>query len=427
MNKKTYYPIQETLYETTLSNGMEIKILPKPGFARTSVSVVVKFGSMDQTLVNKTTKETISFPEGMAHFLEHMIFESNDLNVSKEFSLLGSHVNAYTTSNKTMYYFVTTNGYLKPMRLLLDTILNPSLHEEAIQKEMQIIEKEIQMYQDDLEQQILLDGLKKMYQNHPVQQDIAGTKETIHQINEENLKLAFTNYYQPQNMILVVTGPVSPEEIVEELQNYRFPNQIDTSKWEKQIEPDFISIPSEKFVETKDIKTDLVLMAFKMTALPLDQSLDLVVEEIKYSMFLEHFFGKSSNFYEALSKAKQINNTFDYSVSMDKTYGYALFFAETKKPEELSKQLPKMIQSIDESMFDENLFLSQKRKLVGQFVQIFNSVTQLNGFLAEYASKNINVFDFIDQINRITKADLMKYHQVIQDSPVVFYQYHRQK
>jgi predicted Zn-dependent peptidase len=195
--------VQETIYEETLANGLKLHILPKPGFAKTEVALTVAYGAVDRDIVLKDGT-SVRFPDGTAHFLEHMLFESESENISNCFSATGSSVNAYTSPTRTSYFFSTTNGVLAPLDLLLNLVFFPNFTEEFVDKERQIIAKEIQMYQDDLDQTIYEDALDAMFVDHPIRSDVAGTEESIGKIDEKWLKMAYDTFYHPANLHLVV-------------------------------------------------------------------------------------------------------------------------------------------------------------------------------------------------------------------------------
>ncbi|MFA5466692.1 MAG: pitrilysin family protein, partial [Candidatus Izemoplasmatales bacterium] len=212
MLKVTEYPtFKETVISKKLASGLNVVILPKSGFVRKSATLVVPFGSLSHK-VKLSETEGATFPPGTAHFLEHMLFETTHENNSRKFALLGASVNAYTTYNRTAVYFSTTNGFVETLTVMFDMIMSASFTEEGIAKERAIIEKEILLYRDEPEQQLYYDLIKLMYPNHPIHYDIAGSEETIKEIDKELLKKAYAAFYHPQAMLLVLSGDFAIEE-----------------------------------------------------------------------------------------------------------------------------------------------------------------------------------------------------------------------
>ncbi|MBU1145435.1 MAG: insulinase family protein [Firmicutes bacterium] len=426
MKTTTYSPIQETLIETTLSSGMRVIFLPKKDFSRVAVSLQIKFGSTDQFITLKKTKEQKEFYEGTAHFLEHMIFENEQNDVSKAFSLLGASVNAYTTSNRTSYYFSTTNPVVEPLKLLLDTVFNPTLHEDAILKEKAIIQKEITMYQDDLDQSLYYDLLHQMYKDHPIKNDVAGSEESLLLIHSELLRNAFYTFYHPKNTLLVITGDVNQEEVFDFLKNYQF--LFPFKKHQDFIKADKLEAVSSKKKSAeiiKDVVTDLVMIGILIHRDAKLSPQKAAIEEISLLLLLDNYLGKSSPNYQELNKKQLINSTFDYSASSEETYGHIILYTETKKPKQSIKEMESLLTLLQDYQIDSKRFIIQKRKLVGQFVQIFNSITQTNNFIAEYALRGMNAFTFLSILEKITENDLYGMVHYFQENAIVSIHYHK--
>lgn len=423
MRKTELEPLHETICEFTLPSGLQVVILPKKGFSRMNVSLQVAFGSIDLNY-RQPSGSLKKLPEGIAHFLEHMIFENEDKDVSKSFSMIGANINAYTTFNRTVYYFTTAKTLFEPLKMLLHTVFHPTFETQLIEKEKAIILSEIQMYNDDLEQSLYYDLMKKMYPNHSISTDIAGTRDSILEIDAGILQEAFRIFYQPNNCVLFICGDVIPEEIEQFFQqdNMDFPVSTD-SEIERVYANEEAEVEKHSFSLKKDMKNHMLLLGLKMNMNHLSLR-EKAMTELKLILLLDNFFGKSSQNYQYLEQKQLINNTFDDSVSIEESFAHVLFFSETKNPSRLNQELRKMLLDIKNQPIDEWRFQIQKRKIVGQFIQIFNSPAEVSQLFLEYHLKGLTLPELIAEAENIESIDLIKLYDVIQESALIDFTYH---
>ncbi len=415
-------PLHETIVEFVASNGLNVRILPKKGFVKTSVSLQIAFGSIDVTVKNSTGE--YRYPDGIAHFLEHMIFENTDKDISKTFTELGASVNAYTTYNRTLYYFTTASPVEEPLTLLLDTVFHPEFDAEQIEKERKIISSEIQMYQDDLEQSLYYDTMKLMYNHHPISSDIAGTTDSISLIDADYLQSAFDVFYHPENALLVISGDIDINFIRNvvnaKMDTFRFgPHQIVAPL----IEPETGKIDPLLLSLKKDMMNSFVMIGIRLD-LPKMKLSELALEEMKLLLFMDNFFSKSSEFYKKLQKQKAINNNFDFSVTVEDTFAHVLLFAETSAPEKTASMIKSMLLEMKASLLDNDRFVIQKRKIIGQFVQIFNSTSNASALVSEYALKDTRIDELISSIESFRIEDLIPIVELISPEKIVEVIYH---
>ncbi|MBU1020178.1 MAG: insulinase family protein, partial [Firmicutes bacterium] len=213
MTKTEFYRIKETLYHEVLPNGLNIFMLPKTGFHKTYVTFSTSLGSIT-TKIAKKDGTIIDLPEGIAHFLEHKLFEQSDGDISMLFSENQASVNAFTQNNRTTYLFSCTDKLKENIKLLLEFVQNPVFTEKGIEKEKGIITQEIKMYEDDPNTVSYMGILNNMFQTHPVKIDILGTVDSISNINKEILEITHQTFYSPKQMVLFVTGNFEVDEIV---------------------------------------------------------------------------------------------------------------------------------------------------------------------------------------------------------------------
>ena len=210
MNGHFYRALDETLYTGRLKNGLTVKVVPRPGFTRKTAYLVTDYGSIHQDFLLEGRQ--YHAPAGVAHFLEHKMFELPGRDVSAEFAALGANVNAFTSYDMTAYYFSCTDRFEENLRLLLEFVSTPYFPEESVRREVGIIEQEIAMYEDSPDR-VYESLMSAMYREHPIRVPILGTRESIREITPELLKVCHRAFYTPANMILCVVGDADPEEV----------------------------------------------------------------------------------------------------------------------------------------------------------------------------------------------------------------------
>lgn len=232
MITKKYDDILEELIEINHKSGLKVYIIKKPKFNKTYVSLTTKFGSNNSSIINESGKVT-TIPKGIAHFLEHKLFERNGEDISTVFAQNGASVNAYTMNNRTTYLFTATKKKIENTKLLLDFVFNPLFTKKGIEKEKSIIAQEIKMYQDQASSVAYSTLQANLYETHPIKDDILGSIESIKAIDKEILKNTHNAFYHPSNMVLLLTGNVDVKKVETLLDSYEiktkqthFPNHV---------------------------------------------------------------------------------------------------------------------------------------------------------------------------------------------------------
>jgi len=418
--------VQETIYEETLANGLKIHILPKLGFAKKEVALTVAYGAIDREAVSLNQPETrLSFPEGTAHFLEHMLFESENENIANRFSACGASVNAYTSSTKTSYFFSTTNGVKEPLDLLFNLVFNPHYTPDLVEKERKIITKEIQMYQDDLDQSIYEDTLDAMYFNHPIKADIAGTEASIGKIDQSVLDLAYETFYHPANIHLVVVGDVDPDAIVAWARAHAFSKvEHHQPQFTRIVCRESAEVKKRQIAKKKDVKTDMLMLGIKLDSTVMKSALANDMEEIRLAFLFDNVFGKTSLAYRNLMDHQLINDTFEFSVTVEDDYGFILLYTETKKPAKTKKALLDLLAHLPDHFTDEERFLVSKRKLLGNYIQTFDHISALSSFLTEYFITGVDLFQLFETIHKVEFSDLKTLYAGISEQAIAVVHYH---
>ena len=211
MERRYYEKLDETLFTGRLSNGLTVQIVPRPGSERYVAYFVTDFGSIHRRF--RLDGREYEMPAGIAHFLEHKMFELPDRDVPAEFAALGANVNAFTSHDLTAYYFSCTRNFEASLRLLLEFVSTPYFTEESVEREMGIIDQEIAMNEDDPGSREFNLLMSRMYGAHPVREEILGTRDSIRQITHKKLHLCHRAFYTPANMTLCVVGDVDPDRI----------------------------------------------------------------------------------------------------------------------------------------------------------------------------------------------------------------------
>ncbi|HOP57126.1 MAG TPA: pitrilysin family protein [Bacillota bacterium] len=396
----------EKMLDIRLTNGLRVVVLPKKGFFRKAVTLIIPFGSEDENI--ECQDEKMSFPAGSAHLLEHLLFESQDGFYTRKFTEIGSTANAYTTNNRTAIYFSTVGAIDEPLKLLFEMLENVDFRKDAINKEKKIVSEEISLYDDDVEQSLYFDLMRSLYRSNPVKNDIAGSKESLRTISAGTLEKAFSCFYRYQNMILVIAGDVDKEAIITLLENLASDNVLvnDHFKRIRKIDPE--GLAREYYTEKRDLRNSIVMMGIKLENSVLRTPMEAALEEIKGYLFLENYMGKMSGRELELQKQGLVNDTFDFSLSVTTNYGHIILYSETKKPEETMEAFRNLFALTREHIVKPDDLERQKRKMIGDFVLAFDSVSRSCSLLSEYLARGADIFVIMDAINRMTPKDLQE-------------------
>ena len=370
------------------SSGLTVYVSEKPDFASASVVYGTRFGSVN-TSFKTPNGETITVPDGTAHFLEHKLFESEKGDAFTEYSQTGANANAYTSFDRTCYIFSCTSDFEKNLDILLGFVNDPYFTPETVQKEQGIIGQEIKMYDDSPSWAVLFDILKAMYHTHPVKIDIAGTVDSIAEITDKTLFECYNKFYNPSNMFLCVAGNVNAERIAAAVEAKL------ANKASREIEPFVLDEPTgivKNFTKRK--------MAVSMPLFYLGIKDDDFENTPRFSaiseIVLNIICGKASPLYEKLLNEGLINSEFGFEHFHGPSYSALLFGGESTDPEKVKSALTTEINRIKNEGVDEKLFESVIRSLYGKAVRQFDSADDTVSMLTDSAVLNVGPFDFID-------------------------------
>lgn len=400
------YPrLNETLYTDTLPNGLTVYVLPKNGFKKTYAAFSTKYGSIDNHFKVEGSQE-IKVPDGIAHFLEHKMFEEPEGDVFNKFAGLGASANAFTSFDRTVYLFSATEHITESLGTLLDFVQSPYWTEESVEKEKGIIGQEIKMYQDHPDWRAYYGLIEAMYKIHPIHIDIAGTIESISHITKQLLLDCYHTFYHPSNMVLFVVGGVQPEEIMQ----YVISNQASkTFPKQGQIHRFFEQEPNEINEKLKvselSISLPKCLMGFKESA-PQAKGKELLHQELTTKLMLDLLFSGSSPIYQRLYDEGLISDGFGYEYNCAEQYAFSIIGGDTKDPEQLVSRLKQEIQQVLENGIDSVSFERARNKKIGSFLRMLNSPEAIANEFTKYLFNGINMFDILPVYEQMILDDV---------------------
>lgn len=409
--------LDETLYYEKLDNGLDVYILPKKGFSKTFVTFTTKYGSIDRSFVPIGKQEAITVPDGIAHFLEHKMFEKEDGDVFQQFSGYGASANAFTSFTRTAYLFSATDHIYDSTKTLLDFVQQPYFTEATVNKEKGIIGQEITMYDDQPDWRLYFGTIENMYHNHPVKIDIAGTIESIDGITAEHLYTCYHTFYHPSNMLLFVVGAVDPIEMMDFIRKdqaaKKFPEPTPITRI-------FDAEPTEVAVKERTLHMDVqkpkayVGLKAKETSLSGEAMLK---HELSVQIALELLFGRTSDFYTNVYESGLVDESYDFDFTLEKGFGFAMIGSDTNKPEALIEAIKKELAKTEGKEvhpFTAEAVERVKRKKIGYYLRALNSLEFIANQFTRYSFNDMNLFDAVPLLETIQVVDIEQAFQTIQ-------------
>lgn len=389
--KKYIESLDETIYSAVHSTGLRIFVIPKKGFSKTYAIFGTKFGSINNRFIPLGSDKDITVPDGVAHFLEHKLFEQPDgSNAFDLFSKYGANANAFTTFTNTCYLFSCTKYFDECFEHLLSYVQMPHFTDENIEKEQGIIAQEIRMYDDEGDWVVMFNMLKALYSNNPVRIDIAGTVESIAEIDKEVLYNCYNTYYNPANMVVTVAGDVEPEKVFEIVDK-----TVKATQYGKvtSIYPEEPKEICQKYIEAKSlVSKPLFQIGFKDNNLKTGQ--ELLRREIALKILLKLIAGRSSAFFKENYDSGLINDTFETDVMTELAFSCVSFGGECDTPEVFKDKLFETLDKFRKNGFDENEFNRIKKAFYGSFIRTFNNVESIGNLICRNMLSDVDVMEF---------------------------------
>nr|WP_077216571.1 pitrilysin family protein [Peptoclostridium litorale] len=402
--------LKEELYYEKLENGLEIFYMPKKGFTKQYAVFSTNYGSNDLEFIPLGKSEKLSVNEGIAHFLEHKMFEQPDGgNAFDRFAQLGVSANAYTNFTMTSYLFTATANFYEALEHLIEYVQSPHFTDENVEKEKGIIAQEIKMYDDNADWKVYFNTLKAMYVEHPNKIDIAGTVESIYKITKEELYDCYNTFYSPQNMALFVVGDLDWGNIVDVVK--RSSKDQDKSLADREIErfqpeePSNISV--EEMVESLSVSMPMFNIGFKETEVG-DFGKTLLKKELATDILIDMIFKKGSEFYDELYSNGIINENFSASYTLLPDYGYTVAGGESKDPYKVREKMFEYIEKYKKEGLDREKFERIKKKHIGAFIKYFDSLEFIANNFISYHFKGINLLEYMDVLKGIEFESVQK-------------------
>ena len=402
MYKTEYDQINETLYHEVLPNGLTVYLLPKNDYHKTYGLFSTNYGSIDNEFIPYGSDKKIKVPDGIAHFLEHKLFEKEDGDVFQLFGQQGASANAFTSFTKTSYLFSTTDQVEKNLTTLLDFVQAPYFTEETVNKEKGIIGQEIQMYEDDPNWRMFFGILNNLYPEHPLHIDIAGTVESIEAITADDLYTCYRTFYQPSNMVLFVVGKLEPEKLMELIrtnQNAKdFPPAQKIERYFPDNNGDIIAKSSMRSAITRD---KFVLGIKGLDVLPAEGK-ELLRYKTALNLLFQLLLGNTSQNYLKMYNDGLIDDSFGFEFSLDREFHFADFSGDTDQPEKAAEKVKEILLHFeeDQELSEENLTLL-KKKMLGQYFQTLNSLEYIANQFTQSLFGDQTLFDLPEIIESI--------------------------
>ncbi|MNI29554.1 putative zinc protease AlbF [compost metagenome] len=405
MKVMPYPHLNETIYHEKLDNGLNVYVLPKEGFQKTYATFSTKYGSIDNHF-QVEGQPTIQVPDGIAHFLEHKMFEEPEGDIFATFASQGASANAFTSFDRTAYLFSATEHILTNLQTLINFVQNPYFTEENVEKEKGIIGQEINMYKDNPDWRSYFGLIETMYHKHPVHIDIAGTVESIALITKDTLYDCYHTFYHPSNMSLFVVGGVDPQEVIDFVKaNQAAKSFSNQGRIERFFETEPLEVASPQKVTHLPVSLPKCLFGFKEPA-PGTDGKPLLQKELTTKLVLDILFSASSALYQTLYDDHLISDNFGHEYNISTDYAFSMIGGDTKDPDQLVERIKQAIEQLYDSGLDEETFERSRKKKVGSFLRMLNSPESIANEFTKYRFKDIDLFDILPMYESITLEEV---------------------
>lgn len=409
MEKLYYNQIDETIYNKTLPNGLRVFLLPKKEMAKTYAIFTTNYGSIDQSFVPLNEEKLITVPDGIAHFLEHKLFEKEDRDVFHDFSKLGASANAFTSFTKTAYLFSATSKIMENLKVLIDFVQMPYFSEQSVEKEKGIIAQEIKMYDDQADWRAFFGTIKSMYKSHPVQIDIAGTVDSINKITKDDLYTCYNTFYHPSNMVLFVAGNIDVDETIKLIETNQLAKEFPPPEPITRKFPVEQAEVAEKELEiTMPVNVPKALVGVKEVDIPTDPKA-FMKKEYLMDIAMDAIFSRSGYAYEQLYEEGLIDQSFGCETHLEKEFGFSIIGGNSKKPVELANAIKHILLSVNKASLDEETFDRIKRKKLGHLIRSLNSLEFIANQYSHYQLIGIDLFESIEWFEQLTYQEMQEF------------------
>lgn len=411
MIKKENKRYQESYVEETLDNGLHVVLWQKPDYAKSLFMMATPLGALDMKQKDENGKE-YDFPAGIAHFLEHKMFEMEDGDVMDLFSNMGANVNAFTSYTETVYYFSTTADVIQPLHLLLDFVQDLSITKESVEKEKGIIIQELNMYKQMSDQRLLMETFSSLYKHHPLRYDIGGDAESVTSITLEQLKQCYDINYHPGKMILVGVSAQNPEVLLKEIKKNQQAKTFPAGKKVIRMMQEEPYEPARKDFEFQmDVSMPKLSIAYKMRGV--EDIYERIKKEWAIRMVLDATFSSLNPDFQKWLDEGIINDFVGSDVDLGKDYGMMMFYSETNKKEAFLAIVKDIVQKIKQEGISESLLEQLKKRYYGQSLRSLNCFDDIAITMVRNYFDQSGFFASMDVLYDITLQDVKDACQMI--------------
>ncbi len=393
--------LNDSYYEIDHSSGYKIFVYPKENYSSSYAIFGTKYGSIDTCFKVEGQEKFTEIPEGIAHFLEHKLFESEELDAFARYAKTGASANAYTSFDKTCYLFSCTDNFEDSLEILFDFVQNPYFTEQTVQKEQGIIGQEIRMYEDEPGWESLFVLLRAMYHKHPVRIDIAGTVQSISEITADLLYECYNTFYNPANMALAVAGNVTVEQVLKVADKMLKPKE--SRKIERKFQEEPAEVVEKTAVKNLSVSMPIFAIGFKEEIKTPSRTLK---ESVESNLLLDIIAGKTSSLYEKLLGEGLINTTFDTEYFEGYGYSAHIFSGESHEYEKVREYINEELARVIKDGVNEEDFDRIKKKHYGNFIMNFNDIDSISNSLIGSYFNDEGLFEQLSVLESVTLEDV---------------------
>lgn len=402
---KQYHSLGECVYEHRLDNGLLIRIVKKPGFAKIHAFLAVDYGSMDTSFA--VGDKTYRSPQGIAHYLEHKMFDMPDGNVMQLFSQYGGNPNAFTSYDITAYYVECTDHFRDNLQLLLRYVSTPYFTEESVEKERGIIAQEIKMYEDSADSRVFENLFASMYKSHPIRHSIAGTVESIGQITAQSLYDCYHGFYTPDNMMLCVVGDVEPDDVIKMAQDLLPAASVSVKPVRDYGEDEDMRPACTRCECNMEVAMPMFCIGFKTE--PASYGVDSMKQEIIGELAAEMLVGESSPLYSELYRSNLIDSGFSCGYEGLKGMSMLTASGDSCDPDRVCQAIMNEAERISNNGIDEDLFLRLKRSSIGRRMRDLDSFDSICYRMCAYHFEGVDYFAFPEIFRTVTAEHVSEF------------------
>lgn len=394
--------IQEKVFIEKMKNGLTVMVFPRKNIQKKYIIWGTRFGSIDNNFIAPGDNEPTKVPDGIAHYLEHKLFEQeNGKNSLDVLSSLGVDANAYTSNSMTAYLYECSDNFYEALDEFMNYVQNPYFTDENVEKERGIIGQEIMMYNDYPDWRLYMNAIKCMYSKNPIRIDVAGTKATIAEIDKEKLYKIYNTFYRLDNMVLIVCGDFKVEEILKEIEK-----RIILTRNNTEIKRIYEEEPEEIAQKSIEEKMEISLPCFMLGYKDKVEKEKFAKKDLAMDIIFYLILGRSSKLYQNLYNEGLIYSELGYDYEFSKTYSHFLIQGQSTQPEKVIERIKEEIEKFKQTGFEEEEFLRIKKKLYGEYVKEYNDISVIaNNLLGDYM-KDLTPFIYFEEFDTLTKSEV---------------------